>query len=469
MDRKELIRKAIASVRPEDVTAVKNQNYPVRIYVDRQASAKQIRNAIDSYAYGCAPEDVAVLVEETILGSGKKGYLFTAEAMFYDKSGLNRKKLPMPLLYDQIEQVELDSNNTSHLIFSFRDGRQVNVFAGIRGNFLRLAFQAVLSALAGVEESDAVSRPDPEPVSVPVPDPDPDSASTPAQEAVSVEEPQDENYIRGMELFQSERYEEAYPLIKKCSQPEAVAVRGWMLENGKGIRKNKKTAESFYLQAASQGNREGMLGVLRTGGIPESVEQAKERLEFARLLVLEGYQEAEPYRESLETAIARAEQEAQIKAECEKLFQDGMQAYKAGNYTSALTCFKKAAGMGNVEAQFKCGQMYYNGEGVKQDDAEAMNWFMKAAEQNHAWAQFYCGLMYTYGKSVMSSDRKALSWYRKSAEQGVARSQFQCGVMYYKGEGTDTDRDEARMWLEKAADQGYEKAIELLQKYFNYR
>lgn len=313
MDRKELVRKAIASVKPEDVTTVKSQNYPVTIYIDTEAPAKQIRNAIDSYAHGCTPEDVAVLVEETILGSGKKGYLFTAEAMFYDKSRLNIKKLPMPLVYDQIERVELDGKYASYLIFTFRDGRQVNVFAGIRGNFLRLAFKAILEALAGAEGSDAFSKPDP--VSEPVLLHDPVPA--PVQEDVSVEEVQDENYIRGMELFRSERYEEAYPLIKKCSQPEAAAARGWMLENGKGIRKNRKTAESFYLKAARQGSREGMLGVLRTGGIPEAAEQAKERLEFARLLVSEGYQEAETYRESLEEEKPGVQQKVQTKAECE--------------------------------------------------------------------------------------------------------------------------------------------------------
>ncbi|MBY0345945.1 MAG: SEL1-like repeat protein [Neisseriaceae bacterium] len=31
--------------------------------------------------------------------------------------------------------------------------------------------------------------------------------------------------------------------------------------------------------------------------------------------------------------------------------------------------------------------MYYNGEGVEQNDAEAVRWYKKAAEQGHADAQ----------------------------------------------------------------------------------
>jgi TPR repeat protein len=38
--------------------------------------------------------------------------------------------------------------------------------------------------------------------------------------------------------------------------------------------------------------------------------------------------------------------------------------------------------------------MYDNGEGVLQDDKEAIKWYQKAAEQGHASAQFSLGVMY---------------------------------------------------------------------------
>ncbi len=48
----------------------------------------------------------------------------------------------------------------------------------------------------------------------------------------------------------------------------------------------------------------------------------------------------------------------------------------------------KTAGQGHSEEQFELGMIYYNGEGVPRDDAEALKWFREAAEQGHAEAQF---------------------------------------------------------------------------------
>jgi TPR repeat protein len=41
--------------------------------------------------------------------------------------------------------------------------------------------------------------------------------------------------------------------------------------------------------------------------------------------------------------------------------------------------------------------MYYNGQSVQRDYAEAANWVRKAAEQGYAPAQAYLGVMYWNG------------------------------------------------------------------------
>jgi len=48
----------------------------------------------------------------------------------------------------------------------------------------------------------------------------------------------------------------------------------------------------------------------------------------------------------------------------------------------------KLAKKGNAEAQFKVGEMYETGFGVKEDKTEAMNWITKAANQGHETASF---------------------------------------------------------------------------------
>lgn len=59
---------------------------------------------------------------------------------------------------------------------------------------------------------------------------------------------------------------------------------------------------------------------------------------------------------------------------------------------------KLQAKLGKVAAQNNLGLMYFLGEGVPQDDPQALEWFLKAAEQGHADAQFNLGMMYENGQ-----------------------------------------------------------------------
>jgi len=67
--------------------------------------------------------------------------------------------------------------------------------------------------------------------------------------------------------------------------------------------------------------------------------------------------------------------------------------------------------------------MYENGQGVKQDHAEAVRWYRKAAEQGQADAQCNLGDMYAMGQGVKQDHAEAVQWYRKASEQGHPRAQ----------------------------------------------
>jgi TPR repeat protein len=51
------------------------------------------------------------------------------------------------------------------------------------------------------------------------------------------------------------------------------------------------------------------------------------------------------------------------------------------------------AEQGDASAQFKLGEMYDNGQGVPQDDKQAMHWYRKAADQGDAIAQINVGVI----------------------------------------------------------------------------
>ena len=94
-----------------------------------------------------------------------------------------------------------------------------------------------------------------------------------------------------------------------------------------------------------------------------------------------------------------------------------------------------AAEQGLATAQYNLGVMYGTGEGVPQDDAEAIRWYRLAAEQGLATAQYNLGVMYDDGLGVPQDDAEAIRWYRLAAEQGLATAQYNLGVMYSTGRG----------------------------------
>ena len=86
-------------------------------------------------------------------------------------------------------------------------------------------------------------------------------------------------------------------------------------------------------------------------------------------------------------------------------------------------------------AQSNLGLMYTTGEGVPEDDAEAVRWYRLAAEQGVARAQYSLGFKYATGAGVPQDDVEAVRWYRLAADQGEANAQNNLGLMYETGTG----------------------------------
>ena len=75
----------------------------------------------------------------------------------------------------------------------------------------------------------------------------------------------------------------------------------------------------------------------------------------------------------------------------------------------------------------------------------------QSADQGDASAQFYLGAMYAGGQGVPQDDAQAVAWYRKAADQGHVPAQVTLGVMYANGEGVPQDYVEAHKWRNIAA------------------
>ena len=99
-------------------------------------------------------------------------------------------------------------------------------------------------------------------------------------------------------------------------------------------------------------------------------------------------------------------------------FQAGMEAYKAGDYATALKEWKPLAEQGDAQAQHNLAWMYEHGQGVAQDYKEAVKWWRLAAEQGYASAQFNLGGMYGEGISVIQNYVIAHMWFNIAARDG---------------------------------------------------
>ncbi len=60
-------------------------------------------------------------------------------------------------------------------------------------------------------------------------------------------------------------------------------------------------------------------------------------------------------------------------------FAEGREAYLAGDYSRAFELLLREAEDGNPDAQYTVGYMYYQGQGVQQDEQAALRWIQAAA------------------------------------------------------------------------------------------
>ena len=99
-------------------------------------------------------------------------------------------------------------------------------------------------------------------------------------------------------------------------------------------------------------------------------------------------------------------------------FYKGVDAYKSGDFATALREFRPLAEQGDAGAQYSLGWMYLKGEGVPQDYKSALKWFTLAAEQGYAKAQYSLGLMYALGEGVIQDNVYAHMWGNIAASSG---------------------------------------------------
>ena len=98
-------------------------------------------------------------------------------------------------------------------------------------------------------------------------------------------------------------------------------------------------------------------------------------------------------------------------------FAAGVNAYKSGDFESALKEWRPLADQGYADAQWALASMYHHGDGVQQNYQSAFKWYKLAAEQGNAIAQNSLGEMYRQGQGVNQDRIRALMWFNVYASK----------------------------------------------------
>ncbi|MCA0350560.1 MAG: sel1 repeat family protein [Chloroflexi bacterium] len=95
------------------------------------------------------------------------------------------------------------------------------------------------------------------------------------------------------------------------------------------------------------------------------------------------------------------------------------------------------------------GMLYYKGEDVEQNYAEASQWFKQAAEVGHPEAMFMLGLLYL---NELHLYPQAFHWNYQAAHKGLPAAQYNLAYQYQHGIGTTQNPTESLVWYQRCRD-----------------
>ncbi|GAB2551152.1 hypothetical protein GCM10027189_36910 [Rufibacter soli] len=119
------------------------------------------------------------------------------------------------------------------------------------------------------------------------------------------------------------------------------------------------------------------------------------------------------------------------------------------DFKGALPLLKKAAELGNPEAQYNYGFAFQQGLEVAQNDQTANEWFLKAANQGYRDAQYKIAYSFATGRGIKQDHRKAFSWSLKCAELKDTDCMVNVITSYLQGYGTEKSIDSMLIWARR--------------------
>ncbi|MED5580435.1 MAG: tetratricopeptide repeat protein [Nitrospinota bacterium] len=99
-------------------------------------------------------------------------------------------------------------------------------------------------------------------------------------------------------------------------------------------------------------------------------------------------------------------------------YRTALDAYKVGDYTTALKKWRTLSEKDDPEAQYRLCTVYRRAHGVKKNNEKAFSYCKKSAKQGHILAQVRLGLMYKKGEGTKKTLTHALMWFNIASDKG---------------------------------------------------
>src|SRR6266403_1396180 len=103
------------------------------------------------------------------------------------------------------------------------------------------------------------------------------------------------------------------------------------------------------------------------------------------------------------------------------------------NEAKAAQLYRKAAGMGNAEAETRFAEALFDGRGVRRDPAESRAWLEKAARQGNVRGECNLGVMLTGGLDIAQDRAKGFGYLQAAARLGDGYAEDRLGQFAESG------------------------------------
>ena len=397
---------------------------------------KQIERAIERYAKGVRPDEVAAILDTSAFRSGKTGFLLTDRYLYSDKC---KEEGPIGLMF--LKSVSIKPENNSCCVLTFDDGSireiDVSVFLDV-ADVLKLIIEQRQKAEA--EEKEQMS---------PSAQKETDGADQ-GSEADSAKELMD---------FMNQGGSESRVDFEDSDGTEA-------------LKPGADTVNQPSFKELENSHEPGTTGMaIEIVGIEDLADQ-KESEEARKMRWLADFIQSEEldWGDDVGTSQTLPLEKDWIDEIDEKPSEAAKEGNPAGQEKTAEEEAREEAALyeellnraesGDAEAMFRAAEFYYAGQYMAKDEKQALRWFRESAKLEYVPAMLRMMRFYEKGELVKQNFKLSMSWAKKAAATGEAEGKYALAEAYIYGGAGKQDVEAGLKILDEMAAGGDETALQ---------